>query len=118
MKQTDTPPPAFGVLPHRKGDEGESSTDFSLGGFAGGVPRRGEGVFDLGTISGWLRIKWRESSRPGPKPACDSGEEVLCSAQSPTLERSDFGRNFTKPMMSSTFHGRSLAGFALAEAHG
>jgi hypothetical protein len=34
------------------------------------------------------------------------------------LKRSDFGRNFTKPIVSSTFHGGSLAGFALAEAHG
>ena len=40
----ETPPPPFGALPHRKGDEGESSHNFSLGPLAGGVRQSREGV--------------------------------------------------------------------------
>ena len=43
MECGETPPPPFGVLPHRKGDEGERF--FSLGVFAGGVRRSREGVY-------------------------------------------------------------------------
>ena len=47
----DTPPPGFAVLPRHKEAEGESVKFLSLGVFAGGVPRRGEGVAGLGELS-------------------------------------------------------------------
>ena len=46
------PPPPFGVLPRPKGTEGESSTNFSLGVFAGEYPVGGEGVMGLASAPG------------------------------------------------------------------
>jgi hypothetical protein len=73
---------------------------------------------ERGSASRRFENKMEGCSRPCSKPACSIREDVVCSAQSPTLKRRDFCRNFTKPMVSPTFHRGSLAGFALAEAHG